>query len=377
MSRATANRRPRPRRSGLALPAAVFTLAIIALFVAGSAFAATQEARASVGALAERLALEAAEYGAVAVLRDWDRSWNVATPVGQTLGPFAHTLTGGAASEVHLTRATATTWWVVSVGSAGGSLVRRSARRTVNAVYRLELPPDAPDAALGVVDSARVTGSGSIVGADSVEALPGCSVLAAPIAGVAAPDTTRVCDGACGIATGGIIGAPPLRPDSSVTPRVAIVTAALTPDIVLPAAAIVTPAPVVTGGTCDMLAANNWGDPDGGACRHHLPVIKSLGDLTVRGGKGQGIILADGDVTFENGAVFHGFVIATDDFLTGGGGGSVLGAVLANDMRRGTGDHTVVASGGLIRRASCRLRQARLAASSPVRVRQRWWAEFD
>ena len=31
-------------RKGLALPAAIFTLAVIALFIAGSAFATTQEA---------------------------------------------------------------------------------------------------------------------------------------------------------------------------------------------------------------------------------------------------------------------------------------------------------------------------------------------
>jgi hypothetical protein len=108
-----------------------------------------------------------------------------------------------------------------------------------------------------------------------------------------------------------------------------------------------------------------------------LPVISALGDLTVRGGTGQGIIVASGDVRFENGAMFAGLVVAADDFLTGAGGGTVLGAVLAGDARRGTGDHTRIASGGIVRRASCRIRQARLAAASPVRVRDRWWAEFD
>ncbi|HET9267264.1 MAG TPA: hypothetical protein VFO31_03840 [Vicinamibacterales bacterium] len=371
MTRGPSNRRP-----GVALPAAVFVLAIVVLFVAGSAFAATQEARASVGSLAERLALEAAEYGAAAVLRDWDRSWNVATPVGQTLGPFTHTLVA-ASAEVRMTRTTPTVWWMVSVGMAGGSLVRRTARRTVNAVLRLELPPGASDAALGVADSAHVTGSGLVIGADSAESLPACGVAATLVAGVAAPDTTRICDGTCGVAGAGISGAPPLIADSTVTSRVISVTAAITPDIVLPAGAIVTPAPVVNGGVCDTTAMNNWGDPNAGACRHHLPVIKSLGDLTVRGGTGQGIIIAGGDVAFENGARFAGLVIAADDFRTGAGGGEVLGAVLANDIRRGTGDYTLVANGGLVRRSSCRVRQARLAAASPLRVRQRWWAEFD
>ena len=365
------------QRAGLALPAAVFTLAVIMLFIAGSAFVTTQESRASLGAVTERLALEAAEYGAVAVLRDWNRAWNVTSPVGQTIGPITHTLAGGASSTVHLTRTTPTTWWVVSVGSAGGSSRRRVAVRTVNATFRLDLPPDAVDAALGAADSARVLGGGVVIGTDSVEALAGCG-LATANAGVAAPDTMRVCDGACGIAGSGIIGTPALLADSTVTLRATSITSAVTPDIVLPAGAIVTPSPVAIGSLCDTLAAANWGDPGGaGACRAYLPVISALGDLTVRGGTGQGIIVASGDVRFENGAMFAGLVVAADDFLTGAGGGTVLGAVLAGDARRGTGDHTRIASGGIVRRASCRIRQARLAAASPVRVRDRWWAEFD
>ena len=360
-------------RKGVALPAAVFTLAVIALFIAGSAFATMQEAWASSGALTERLALEAAEYGAAAVLRDWDPAWNVAIPTGQTLGPMNHVFPGGATGTARLTRTSATTWWVVSEGSAGGTVARRTARRTVNAALRLDLPPDAVQSALGVADSARVTGSGVVVGTDSAEVIGSCSILAAATAaGIASTDTLRVI-----APTGGITGSPPLLSDSSVVARIAALGSALIADIVLPAGAIVTPAPIVTAGVCDTTTATNWGDPAGGPCATRLPVIRALGDLTVRGGKGQGIIIAAGDVLFEGGAVFAGLVVADDDFVTGAGGGMVLGAVLAGDARRGPGDHSVVADGGLVRRSSCRLRQARLAAAPPVRVRDRWWVEFE
>jgi hypothetical protein len=82
-------------------------------------------------------------------------------------------------------------------------------------------------------------------------------------------------------------------------------------------------------------------------------------------------------VIFENGATFHGLVMAHDDFLTGSGGGSVFGAVLAADVRRAAGDQTFVGDGGEVRRSSCRLLQARLGGAAPRRVKQRWWAEFD
>src|SRR5688500_18141037 len=358
-------------RRGLALPVAMLTVTIVVLFVAGSAFATSQESRASVGALAERLALESAEYGAVAVLRDWDPAWNVATPVGQTLGPFTHALSGGAVASVRLTRASWTTWWAVSDGNTSGT-VARAARRSVSAVFRLDMPPAMIDAALSVTDGARVTGTGAVVGTDSVEFLATCLGAAPlPIAGIAAPDTTRV------IGTAGVTGAPAMVTGATVAQRLASLASALAPDVVIPAGAIVTPSPVLTAGVCDTAVTTNWGDPAGGACGAHLPVIRALGNLIVRGGVGQGILIVNGDVVFENGASFAGLVMPADDFVTGAGGGSVLGAVIAGDARRAAGDHTIIGSGGHIRRSTCRLRQARLAAAEPVRARHRWWAEFD
>jgi hypothetical protein len=368
---------PLRAREGLALPAAIFTLSVIVMFIAGSAFTATQEARASTGSLAERMALEAAEYGASAVLRDWDASWNVTTPVGTTMGLVTHALSGGAVAAVRLTRTGVTTWWVISEGSAGGTHAQREARRTVNAALRLDLPPDAIQAALGVADSARVTGTGAVIGTDSLELAPACPIGTANVAGVAAADTMRVCDGACGVAGAGIVGSPPLSHDSTVSLLAATLDSGVVHDVVVAAGAIVTPTPVVNAGVCDTTALLNWGDPLGGVCATRFPVIRALGDVTVRGGRAQGILIAAGDVTLEQGALFAGLVVAQDDFVTGQGGGAVLGAVLSADARRGPGDHSVVGNGGMIRRSSCRVRQARLASAPPIRLRGRWWAEFD
>jgi hypothetical protein len=358
-------------RRGLALPAALFTLAIIALFIAGSAFTAMQEARASLGTLAERSALETAEYGAVAVLRDWDPAWNVFASLGQTLGPFTHAMPNGATATVRVTRTSVTSWWVVSEGTTGAA-VARDARRTLNALFRLDNLPGVPDAALTVTDSASVTGTGTVIGTDSVETTGLCgSLTSIPAAGVAAPDTTRISG------TSGIIGIPPLITDSSASVLVAKFDSALRADIVLPDGAIITPAPAATGAVCDTTVVTNWGDPGGGACARHFPVIRALGDIIVRGGTGQGILIAAGDVLFENGASFSGIVTPRDDFVTGSGGGSVLGVVIAGDARRGAGDHSVVGSGSWIRRSTCRVHQVRLAAAHPTRITQRWWAEFD
>lgn len=363
-----------PRR-GIALPAAIFALAVVALFIAGSAFATQQEARAALGSLVQRIALEAAEYGAASVLRDWHGSWNLGLPQGGTV-TVAHALAGGATSQVRLTRTGTSTFWAVSTGMAGGPDPRRAARRTVNAVLRLDLPVQSVDAALSATDSVRILGSGMVIGSDSLEALAACGPSASPVAGVASPDTMRTCSGACGSPGGRVAGVPALLADTSVAGRVAAAFR-ITPDIVLPGGAVVTPGPVVIAGACDTTATLNWGDPAGGPCATRLPVIRVRGDVTVRGGTGQGILIADGDIQVEAGARLAGLVVAGDDVITGTGGGTVLGAVLAGDRRRGSHDHTRIGDEGVIRRSSCRLRQAWLAAARPVRVRERWWAEFD
>jgi hypothetical protein len=165
--------------------------------------------------------------------------------------------------------------------------------------------------------------------------------------------------------------------DTTMALRIQAVDAAAIARIVLPHGAIVTPAPAFAAGACDTLVMSNWGDPTATtSCGGFLPVIRALGDVTVRGGVGQGILIAAGDIVFEQGAAFHGLVMAHDDFTTGPGGGSVFGGVLAADLRRGPGDFSLVASGGQVKRSSCRTLLARLGAAPPIRIAQRWWAEF-
>jgi hypothetical protein len=359
------------------LPAAIFVLAVIALFIAGSAFTTTQESRAAVGSLSERVALEAAEYGVAAVLRDWKPSWNTSMAIGHSSVAITSSHPGSATSTTRLTRISQTTWWIVSEGTVAGR-ARRQTRRTVNAIVRLDLPPDEIEAALSVTDTARIVTGGMVIGSDTSEVFGGCPAVAPrPVAGVASPDTLRTCDGACGGApAGNVIGVPRLAGDSAVAARVASMLGSVAADIVLPGGSVVTPAPTLAGGACDTLPSDNWGDPDGGACASHLPVIKVAGDLTILGGKGQGVILAGGDVVIAGGARFHGVIVAGDDIVTGAGGAAVLGAVLAGDSRRSPGDHSVIGAGAVIRRSACRVNLARYAAASPVRVRQRWWSEF-
>jgi hypothetical protein len=152
---------------------------------------------------------------------------------------------------------------------------------------------------------------------------------------------------------------------------------ASTADVVVPPNAVLTPAPATSAGACQV-GTTNWGDPGGtSVCASYYPVIWAQGDVTINGGVGQGILIADGDVRLASGAAFSGLVIARDDIVTLGGGGRILGAALAGDMRPGAGDYTVVGSGSLVQYSSCALHSAVYASAPLIRVRQRAWAEFE
>jgi hypothetical protein len=378
----------RPSRRGLAVPAALLALVVVSLFIAGSAFLAMQEARAAHGSLGIRAALEAAEFGAAAVLRDWDRRWNLTLPTGAPLGPWSHTLGSGDVATVRGTRASPTTFWIISEAAAGRTAGTRAARRVVNLVYRLDIPGVDVLAAITAADSVSVTGTGHVSGMDTVTAasvIPQCAVGLPAVAGVAAADTTRVCEGAACVPVGRITGVPRLAADSSAddslrtatVPGSAWANLAARADVILPPGAVITPAPVVAAGVCQVSQSSNWGDPAAASpCADHHPVIWARGDVTVIGGIGQGILLAEGDVRFGAGASFAGLIVTADDFVIGVGGGTMIGAVLAGDRRRGGGDHTRVNDGGLVRFSSCAVQRALYATAPLRRVRDRAWAEL-
>jgi hypothetical protein len=377
-----------PRR-GIALPAAVVTLAIVSLFAAGSAFFTLQESRAARNGLTERAAFEAAEYGATALARDWVPAQALSLPVGGTIGPATFSLAAGATASGRLTRATPTTFWGVSEGSAGSANARTLARRAVGVVYRLALALPAVTAALTVRDSAVIVGGGVVSGTDSLGGGPAivaaCARAGTAVAGAAAPDSTRVCDGACGATSGNIRGIPPLMSDPAAGDSLSylilgdrswqqLVAGA---DLIVPPNATVTPAPVVAAGACQRGLAANWGDPAGASpCAGFFPVIWAQGDVTMNGGMGQGILIAEGDVRLASGARFSGLIVAGDDVVTLGGGGTVLGAAMARDARPGPGDHTIIGGGALVQYSSCALHTALYASAPLIRVRDRAWAEY-
>jgi hypothetical protein len=332
-----------------------------------------------------RSAANAADAGAYDLLRRWSSNAFATVPIGTTLGPDT-LVRSGAVAIARTTRASRASYWTVSVGSAGDSAARTLARRAVQVAYRLALPDIVTDAALIARDSVSVIDSARVVGSDtSLAAWGSACALPRSTAAIALADTLRLCDGSCagGSRSGRIVGAPPLREDSSAADSARYrvfgaetwATLAAHAAVVLPAGTVITPAPVVSGATCDRARTDNWGAPGAMTpCGTYAPIVWARGDLEMQGGVGQGVLLVDGDFTLSGGALFAGIVITRDDVRTLGVGGTVLGAVLAGDAVVAAGDHTTLGGMSRVHRSHCAVDQALEWSARLVPLRQRAWA---
>ncbi|MCC6931487.1 MAG: hypothetical protein IT359_21035 [Gemmatimonadaceae bacterium] len=379
------HRAQRPRR-GIALFVALVALLLVALLSVASMHLAHADFRRARDESTMRRASNAADAGAYDLLRAWQAMPHEGLPVGATIGPDTVALIGGSA-ERWLTRLTRTAWWSVSTGSAGDSAQHTLARRTVQVAYRLAIPDVPANAALVARDSVTLAGSARVVGTDT--ALVGWGGLCAPLshtAAIAMPDTTHLCDGVCGAGSGGrATGLPALTSDSSAAfaSRYSVfggeTWASLTSraTIVVPPGGIVTPASVLAAGQCDRSVSSNWGDPGGvGPCASYAPLIWAQGDVEVRGGAGQGVLLVEGDLTLSAGARFAGVVIVRDDLRSSGIGGTLLGLALAGDRNVAAGDHSILDGQTLVQRSRCAVDLALERAAPLVRVAKRSWSPF-
>ncbi|MEO6445767.1 MAG: hypothetical protein ABIZ91_13570 [Gemmatimonadaceae bacterium] len=380
-------RSPCRRRNGVALLATLVALFLISILIVAVLRVATIDARAARDAATMLGAANAAESGAYAVMRDWAGRDHESLRVGDILGP--DTLQNPLARSLTRTmRISSTTFWTVSEGEAGDSVARTLARRATNVAFRLAIPDVLIAAALTVRDSLTLAGGARVVGIDTTTPAANafCSHMASPAGvAVAMPDTSRLCDGTCGSGSvsGRALGVPPLLRDSASADSARYLrfgaeqwsTLTTHAAVILAPSSVITAAPALTPSGCDRTRNDNWGDPSGaGPCGSYAPLIWARGDIELRGGAGQGVLLADGDVTLSAGATFAGVVITRDDLRSAGIGGTILGAVLAADERVSAGDHSRLDGATLVQRSHCAVVLALERSARLLPVRGRAWA---
>lgn len=385
----TTNARPRfAARKGLALPMALGAIVVIGMILAGVFFSATQENRVGQNTITQERALRGAEFGLNKAYVRWNNSSMNALATGGTATTVDDSSRRGWIDTVRATRLSGNIYMLVSTGYAGSGSTQ--ARHRTSAVYRVTFPSITVLAALAAHGNLKLGGSSFIDGHDTnPTGWTDCGTPGPEQPGVAVSDSNNV----------SLAGCTNLKcvdgnPDLLATPVVndtntffnygngvtwQTLTAAAT--ITTTSSAVSTQIwPDTTGGICQSGVSTNWGDPSRstptGACESYFPIIyisDAGGTTHITGGKGQGILLVEGDLLVDGGFQWYGPVIARGHVSTQGTGGHFNGSVMAADVDL---ELNSVLGNALVTYSSCAISDALKGAGVPKKLTQRSWAEM-
>jgi hypothetical protein len=314
-------------RSGLAIVIVLVVLLLIEAMAAGMLALATHARAAADAQLRSTRAAVAAQLAARVTIREWEVARADTLQVG-AVRSFARG--GGAEADASWSAAIErlpSQFVVRSQGYVGSAVVYSKANS-----FALARMLDR-SAVLGELDAALQSG-GVLVLDGAALALDHDSACAAPpppLQPAAAISAAPALVAPAATVTGTILTDSLLRwSDSTALGNASWSDVAAIADRI--EVGVLTPSPVVNGNACDTTALANWGEPAAGTpCSSYAPLVYAPGDLTVAGGRGQGILVVDGVVALRGNAHFSGAVLARTG-VTIDGGAMVKGAVLA---RRG------------------------------------------
>lgn len=381
----------RAKRKGIAIVAALGGIVVIGALIAGVFFVSTQEHQISGGALVHERAFRAAELGLNTTLYNWDAPTMYALPVG-TMTTVTYSGTGWV-DTVIVTKLTSQSYSMLSTAVAGSGRLARSRKRTLLSI-RLSAPTFNFLGALTMRGGLQIGGNSEVNGNNANPTGWGdCNVATGALPGVVMPDTAMISYAGC--SDGSCIEGSPAVSQNPVAADTAkyfkfgdedwkSLTAAAT-KIINGNYTYTGINPVVSGGVCMKGQTLNWGAPvhtvPANPCENYFPIIhaksNSSGVLKLSGGKGQGILLVDGDLEISGGFEFYGPVIVRGRIKAVGtaGGGKLTGAVMAANVD--IEDDSQILGDATIRYSSCAIEKAVSGSANPRRLVQRAWTEVN
>jgi prepilin-type N-terminal cleavage/methylation domain-containing protein len=380
-----AHRRHRPRR-GMALVLTLIVVVVLAILSTGAVISSMQEYRGGRNALVEQRAFAVAEFGLNSEISNWNRGRNLPPPRGMLIGAIDSAnvfVAQGDTAKVYIQRLTDNTFWVRSVGRASIGNAQLESQRMTNMVVRTAYPTIEPNGAIVTAGNVRVSGSAVITGQNTNPAnwaqcanIPGNNVF-----GIThAPGRTVSISGASTVIGG--TNADPAAADSNTYVRYgteswnSLVSAA---DVKL-AGGSYGPEPVGTSSTCNMTATMNWGEPLRGGnghvrgCEDFFPIIYINGTATLTRGRGQGILLVNGDVRTVGNFQWYGLIIARDDIVKGAGTFDLWGSAMSRNANVND-DNTVVGNSNF-QWSRCAVESALRGSAILTRTKERSWAQL-
>jgi hypothetical protein len=377
---------------GMALAVAIFALIVIGALVAGAFFAGHLEQRTGRNTLYAAQAADAAEIGVSKVLSDWDQFNlnNLAVGVPTSIGT---TTTGRIRYTQDVRRLNNDLFLVQSLGSRLDASGNTLAKRSVAMVSRLSYVTATANAAVTAGKTVNFNGTAfDVIGNDSVpqgwSGEPGCNTGAAK-AGVRTAETVTANNNQ----DAKIAGSPPqVENDPTVTANFFNIFGDVTFDELKKSADIILPnttpyngaAPTLTAGApprCNTSDQMNWGEPHrNGAgfitqCQNYFPILYGSGTQTklAAGGRGQGLLLVEGDLEISGGFEWTGLIVAKGGMKISGNGNKITGALLAQDIA--LDDQNSISGNTTLQFSSCALSKAIQGSAFAEPLTMRSWVQ--
>ncbi len=365
------------KRRGTALIIVMIAVVVIAVLSTGAFMTALQEFKSSRGVLVEQRALAVAEFGANAQFDAWTPAKSQMA-VGAVDSSYVMAVANGDTARVGIMRLNATTFSLVSVGRASAGNGALESQRAVSQLIRLNSAAITPGAAIMSMGNITVKGSIDITGKNTQP--PGWT----DCAGYSTRDTFAIAYNPLKTATvqkpatqavGGTY-----KDASAGDPNTFLVFGTETFASLAAKANVITtggsPSPTGSITTCTP-SSSNWGEPNRGigsveGCKDYFPIIYSNGDLSLNGGRGQGILLVNGSFRTNGNFKFVGLIVVMDDFRPNGTA-DIFGSVM---IRNSMTDNSLGNGNALIAFSHCAVGKSLAALSRPARTRARGWAQM-
>jgi hypothetical protein len=379
------NAPPRVRR-GTALVLTLIAVVVLAALSTGAMLGSMQEFRGGRNSLVEQRAFAVAEFGLNQEISAWKKSRNLPPPVGMAYGAIDSTsvfVAQGDTARVKVTRLNENTFWVVSIGRANIGNSQLESQRQTHMLVRIAYPTINPGGAIVTAGDVDVKGSAEIHGENTN---PAGWTQCANITG---RDTFAISYGPGRdvdiqkpeMVTGGT-HADPLAADSNTYVRFgteswqSLVAGA---DATIPGGNY-SPEPTGTATTCDYGVANNWGEPRRGVgavlgCKDFFPIIYSSSSLHLSQGRGQGILLVNGDVQLNGNFEWYGLIIARDDIIKGNGTFDMWGSIMSRNATVNDNGNSIIGN-STFNWSKCAVESALRGSAILTRTRERSWVQL-
>jgi len=373
---------------GMALAIALFAIVVIGALIAGTAFAGQMEMGGGRSAVAATQAVEQAETGLSSVFDNWSQSWNNLAVQDSSTKVTTVSATGRDRYTTNVTRLGGLLYFVTSVGErldASGNVL---ASRTLGQLARMTTPNISVNAAVKGEGNVSVGGTSSVSGIDTWPAGWGGSTCTQPLVDVpgvkASGSVTQ--NGAATIL--GNNPGPYVASDPSVTPQVFTDTY----DALIGNVTMTLPSGTYNGmqpsltmtSACNKSDLNNWGEPGDPDyppvitnCKTYMPVILFTGNTTINTGKGQGIMIIQGDLNIQGTFIFDGIILATGniDFHGAGGASSRIYGGLFSANSADVGDLIAIAGAPVITYSSCSIAAVLASAGTGIPLTHKGWVQ--